>query len=62
MVVVQHAGRVFTLYAGLSELRVRKDDILPLHTILGRAGSALYFEIRVDKNPENPRAWLREPR
>ena len=24
MVVVQHAGRVFTLYAGLSELRVRK--------------------------------------
>ena len=59
MVVVQHAGRVFTLYAGLSELRVRKDDVLPLHSIVGRAGSSLYFEIRVDKNPENPRVWLR---
>jgi len=59
MVVVQHAGRVFTLYAGLSELRVRKDDVLLLHSIVGRAGSSLYFEIRVDKNPENPRAWLR---
>lgn len=59
MVVVQHAGRVFTLYAGLSELRVRKDDVLLLHSIVGRAGNTLYFEIRVDKNPENPRAWLR---
>ena len=59
MVVVQHAGRVFTLYAGLSELRVRKEDVLLLHSIVGRAGSTLYFEIRVDKNPENPRAWLR---
>ncbi len=59
MVVVQHAGRVFTLYAGLSELRVRKEDVLGLHAIVGRAGSSLYFEIRVDKVPENPRAWLR---
>ena len=59
MVVVQHAGRVFTLYAGLSELRVRKDDVLLLHSIVGRSGSSLYFEIRVDKNPENPRVWLR---
>lgn len=59
MVVVQHAGRVFTLYAGLSELRVRKEDVLGLHAIVGRAGSSVYFEIRVDKNPENPRGWLR---
>jgi murein DD-endopeptidase MepM/ murein hydrolase activator NlpD len=59
MVVVQHAGRVFTLYAGLSELRVRKEDVLGLHAIVGRVGSSLYFEIRVDKSPENPRAWLR---
>ncbi|MEO7794266.1 MAG: peptidoglycan DD-metalloendopeptidase family protein [Thermoanaerobaculia bacterium] len=59
MVVVQHAGRVFTLYAGLSELRVRKGDVLGLQAIVGRAGSSVYFEIRVDKSPENPRAWLR---
>lgn len=59
MVVVQHAGRVFTLYAGLSELRVRKEDVLGLHAIVGRAGTSVYFEIRVDKSPENPRGWLR---
>ena len=59
MVVVQHAGRVYTLYAGLAELRVRKEDVLGLHAIVGRAGSSVYFEIRVDKSPENPRGWLR---
>ena len=59
MVVVQHAGRVFTLYAGLAELRVRKEDVRGLHAIVGRAGSAVYFEIRGDKRPENPRGWLR---
>jgi septal ring factor EnvC (AmiA/AmiB activator) len=38
---------------------VRREDVLGLHAIVGRVGSSLYFEIRVDKSPENPRAWLR---
>lgn len=59
MAVLQHAGRVLTLYAGLAELRVRGGDVLGLHAIVGRAGSTVYFEIRVDKNPDNPRVWLR---
>mgnify|MGYP001608297202 CR=1 FL=1 len=59
MVVVQHAGRAFTLYAGLSELRARRDDVLSLRAIVGRAGATLYFEIRVDNRPEDPRVWLR---
>jgi septal ring factor EnvC (AmiA/AmiB activator) len=59
MVVLQHAGRAFTLYAGLSELRAKKDDVLSLHAVLGLAGATLYFEIRVDNRPENPALWLR---
>jgi septal ring factor EnvC (AmiA/AmiB activator) len=59
MVVVQHAGRALTLYAGLSELKAKKDDVLSLHAVLGLAGANLYFEIRVDNRPENPALWLR---
>ncbi len=59
MVVVQHTGGALTLYAGLSELSVERDDVLSLHALLGRSGTSLYFEIRVHNKPENPRSWLR---
>lgn len=58
-VVVQHAGRAFTLYAGLAQISVAKDDMLSLRQAIGRAGASLYFEIRVENRPENPRAWVR---
>lgn len=58
-VVVQHAGRAFTLYAGLAEVSVGRGDMVSLQQPLGRAGSELYFEIRVDNRPENPRTWMR---
>lgn len=57
-VVVQHAGGALSLYAGLSEVSVSEGDVLALDTHLGRAGPRLYFEIRVDRRPENPREWL----
>jgi septal ring factor EnvC (AmiA/AmiB activator) len=57
--VVQHPGRVFTLYAGLSELRVGKDQRVGHGDLLGRAGERLYFEIRVEDKPEDPAHWLR---
>ncbi|MBP1641555.1 MAG: envC [Acidobacteria bacterium] len=57
--VVQHAGRAFTLYAGLESLGVRRGDLLSLGSELGRAGASLYFEIRVDNRPEDPRQWAR---
>jgi len=58
-VVVQHAGRVFSLYAGLSAITVKRDDLLSLRQSLGRAGDHLYFEIRVENRPEDPRRWVR---
>ncbi len=58
-VIVQHPGRVFTLYAGLSALRVGKEDMLSLGDAVGLASDKLYFEIRVENRPEDPLGWLR---
>jgi septal ring factor EnvC (AmiA/AmiB activator) len=58
-VIVLHAGRVFTLYAGLSALRVAKEDMLSLGDVVGLASDKLYFEIRVENRPEDPLRWLR---
>jgi septal ring factor EnvC (AmiA/AmiB activator) len=58
-VIVQHPGRVFTLYAGLSSVRVGKEDMLSLGDAVGLAADKLYFEIRVENRPEDPLSWLR---
>ncbi|MEM1201704.1 MAG: peptidoglycan DD-metalloendopeptidase family protein [Acidobacteriota bacterium] len=59
MVVVHHPGRVFTLYAGLDLLNVGKGDVLALGDVIGVATDVLYFEIRIENQPQNPREWLR---
>jgi septal ring factor EnvC (AmiA/AmiB activator) len=58
-VVLFHSGRVLTLYAGLSEARVRREDVVPLAQVVGLASDKLYFEIRVENRPEDPAVWLR---
>jgi len=58
-VVVQHAGKVFTLYAGLATTAVARDALVSLRQALGRAGNRLYFEVRVENRPEDPRRWIR---
>ncbi len=57
--VVHHPSRVFSLYAGLDELKVGPDDMLSLGQAVGLAGERLYFEIRVENRPEDPLTWLR---
>lgn len=59
MVVVRHPGKVFTLAAGLELLNVGKGDVLSLGDVVGIAGDTLYFEIRVDNEPQDPQDWLR---
>lgn len=58
-IIVQHPGRVFTLYAGLSGLRVGREDMVSLGDAVGLASDKLYFEIRVENRPEDPLGWLR---
>ena len=58
-VIVHHPGRVFTLYAGLSELRVGAGGMVSLGDVVGLASDRLYFEIRVENRPDDPLHWLR---
>jgi len=58
-VVVHHPGRVFTLYAGLTDLRKGSGDMVSLGDVVGLASSSLYFEIRVENRPDDPLSWLR---
>jgi septal ring factor EnvC (AmiA/AmiB activator) len=58
-VIVHHPGRVFSLYAGLSQLKANKEDVLSLNDVVGLASDKLYFEIRVENRPEDPTGWLR---
>ena len=57
--VVHHPGRVFSLYAGLGELRVGAEDVLSLGQVIGIATDTLYFEIREENRPVDPAQWLR---
>ncbi len=59
MVVVHHPGRAFTLYAGLAQLKPGKGDVLSLGDVVGTATETLYFEIRIENQPEDPLHWLR---
>ncbi len=59
MVVLHHPERVFTLYAGLGQVLVTKGDVVSLGGMLGTATDRLYFEIRNEQTPEDPRRWLR---
>jgi septal ring factor EnvC (AmiA/AmiB activator) len=58
-VVLQHAGGVLSLYAGLSKLRVAKGDVLSLDHVLGSPSGELYFELREDNRAVDPLDWLR---
>lgn len=59
MVVLHHPGRVFSLYAGLGELKVEKGDVVSLSQELGTVTEKIYFEIRRENQPEDPLGWLR---
>ena len=58
-VIVQHAGRAFTLYAGLAQPGTRQGAMLSLGQVVGVAGEQLYFEIRIENRPQDPLLWLR---
>jgi len=57
--VVHHPGRVFTLYAGLKDLRISQDDMVSLGQVIGLSTDKLYFEIREENRPVDPIEWLR---
>jgi len=67
LIVVDHGNRVFSLYGNLKGPAVQIGDrVAAGQTIAGvgesedaQPGGYLYFEIRQDNKPEDPRKWLR---
>jgi len=67
LIVVDHGNRVFSLYGNLKGPAVAIGDRVSAgQTIAGvgesedvQPGGYLYFEIRQDNKPEDPRKWLR---
>lgn len=65
LVIVEHAGKSYSLYGYLSSMSVKKGDRVDAGTIVGLAGRnpagnpSLYFELRVDGRPVNPLQWLK---
>ncbi len=68
LVILEHEGGYYTLYARLSEILVsphQEVDRLQKIGVLGENGFSfgpptLHFEIREGKQPQNPLEWLRE--
>jgi septal ring factor EnvC (AmiA/AmiB activator) len=67
MVIIDHGGRYFSVYAHLSEILTKIGDGVKRGETLGRvgdseslAGSRLYFEMRKDGKSIDPLPWFRK--
>jgi septal ring factor EnvC (AmiA/AmiB activator) len=66
-VIIEHKGRVFSIYAHNSAITVKVGDIVHSGDIIAYSGStgslegeSLYFEIREGRQPVNPLTWLQK--
>ncbi|MBF0183967.1 MAG: M23 family metallopeptidase [Magnetococcales bacterium] len=70
LTIVNHGGRVYSLYGHNRDLLVAKGDAVEPGQIIAKSGKTgtvdgvpgLYFEIRKGNRPENPRRWLARDR
>jgi len=68
LIILDHGGGYFTLYAHASELLVRSGESVSRGQVIGKVGDTgslegpqLYFEVRYKGKPQDPLAWL-QPR
>jgi len=66
LIILDHGGGYYTLYAHAAELRVHEGDDVRQGQIIGTvgdtgslAGPRLYFEVRYQGRPQDPTEWLR---
>lgn len=64
-IIVDHGGGISTLYAHLSNITVKKGDIVVMGEQIGNVGNTgwstgahLHFEVRVDGNAVNPISYI----
>ncbi len=65
LIILDHGGGYFTLYAHASEILVRLGDSMSRGQVIGKVGDTgslegaqLYFELRHKGKPQDPLAWL----
>jgi len=65
IIIIDHGGRVTTLYAHLSKILVDIGDKVKKEQIIGQVGDSggvsstrLHFEVRVEGKPTDPMNWL----
>lgn len=66
LVIIDHGDEIHTLYGHLSAIRRARGEIVPSGMVIGEVGDAgslrgpqLYFELRVKRQPVDPRGWVR---
>jgi septal ring factor EnvC (AmiA/AmiB activator) len=65
MVILDHGGRTYSVYANLLDIAVTKGDHVDRRARVGSVGlspagpSGLYFELRIDGQPVDPLQWLK---
>ena len=66
MVILDHGGKNFTLYAHLAEARVKTGEHVAAGGTVGTVGAygadgpGVYFEVRSQGKPQDPMEWLSE--
>ena len=66
LIIVDHGGEYYTLYAHASNIRVAEGDEIKQGQAIGTVGDTgslqgprLYFEVRHGGRPQDPAQWLR---
>ena len=66
LIIVDHGGEYYTLYAHASNIRVAEGDEVKQGQAIGTVGDTgslqgprLYFEVRHGGRPQDPAQWLR---
>jgi len=66
LIILDHGNRIFTLYGNLKGPTVASGDHVVMGQVIAGVGESeetseghLYFEVRSDNHPEDPRKWLR---
>lgn len=66
LIIVDHGGEYYTLYAHASNIRVAEGDEVKQGQVIGTVGDTgslqgprLYFEVRHGGRPQDPAQWLR---
>jgi len=64
MVIIDHNGEFFSVYANLYEITVKEDKKIARGDEIAKVGdgdaAVLYFEVRQSNIPEDPKLWLKE--